>query len=71
MSEPIYPKGEILWAGYYDRSGQLLFIVTSNPARDWYFLYALAGDKFKKLGKAREPPELIEKFHIQERMCST
>lgn len=70
MSEPTYPKGETAWVGYYNRSGTLLFIITSKPARDWYFLYELVGDKFKKLGKAKEPPELIEKFHVEERMHS-
>ena len=65
----IYPKGERVWAGYYDRAGNLLFIVTSKEnSRDWYYLYEPAGDKFKKLGKAKSPPELENKYHIRDRM---
>jgi len=64
-----WPKGERIWAGYYDRAGHLLFIVTSKQNnRDWYYLYALEDDEFKKLGKAKSPPELENKFHVNERM---
>ncbi len=66
MTELKYPRGEHVWTGYYSRSGQLLFIVTSKEARDWYYLYKLENDVFKKLGKAREPPELEQKFGVYE-----
>ena len=45
-----------------------LFIVTSKPTRDFYFLYELVDGVFKKLGKAKSPLELEEKFNIHERM---
>lgn len=66
MTELKYPRGEHVWTGYYSRSGQLLFIVTSKEARDWYYLYKLENDVFKKLGKAREPPELEQKYGVYE-----
>ena len=70
MEEPKYPKGEHVWVGYYNRSGQLLFIVTSKESRDWYYLYKLENGTFKKLGKAREPPELEQKYEIHKAINS-
>ena len=64
-----YPKGERVFVGYYDKAGELLFIITSKePLRDWYTLYALENGVFKKLGRAREPPELEGKFRVCEKM---
>ena len=64
-----YPKGERVFTGYYNRSGALLFVITSKePAREWYYLYALENGVLKKLGRAREPPELEERFHVCEKM---
>ena len=63
-----YPKGEQVWTSYHDSSHELLFIVTSKPTRDFYFLYELVDGAFKKLGKAKSPLELEEKFNIHERM---
>lgn len=62
------PKGERVWTGYYNRKGELLFVITSKEARDWYFLYEREGEGFKKLGKAKSPPELEKKFHVKEKM---
>ena len=63
-----YPKGEQVWTSYCNSSHELLFIVTSKPTRDFYFLYELVDGVFKKLGKAKSPLELEEKFNIHERM---
>lgn len=64
-----YPKGEHVWTGYYNRAGDLLFIVTSKKeSRDWYFLYEVAGDSFKKLGRAKSPDELEKKYGVRDRM---
>lgn len=64
-----YPKGERAFTGYYNQAGELLFVLTSKePAREWYYLYAHENGVLKKLGKAREPPELIEKYHVYEKM---
>ena len=63
-----YPKGEQVWTSYYNSSHKLLFIVTSKPSRDFYFLYELVYGVFKKLGKAKSPLELEESFNVHERM---
>lgn len=63
-----YPRGEVVWTSYYNSSHELLFIVTSKPTRDFYFLYEVVGGAFKKLGKAKSPSELEEKFRVHERM---
>ena len=67
-SEFIYPKGEHVWVSYYDTSHKLVFIITSKEARDYYFLYELVDGKFKKLGRAKSPTELENKFEVDKRM---
>lgn len=68
MAELAYPKGETVWVGYYNRDHELLFIMTSKEARDFYFLYELADGKFKKLGRSKSPKELEERFEVGKRM---
>lgn len=64
----IRPKGERVWVNYYSGGHELMFIMTSKEARDFYFLYELVDGKFKKLGKARSPNELEEKFEVDKRL---
>jgi hypothetical protein len=46
---------------YQKSDGTPSFILTSKPARDFYFLYEVLDDgSLKKLGKARSPTELEE-----------
>ena len=66
-----YPKGEIVWTGYYNRSDELLFIVTSKETREFYYLYELVDGEFKKLGKAKTPSELEQRFRVKERMLES
>lgn len=69
MAELIYPKGERVWVGYCDRNHKLLFIITSKKeTRDYYFLYEVVDGKFKKLGRAKSPKELEERFEVSKRM---
>ena len=68
MTDPKYPKGEQVWASYYDRDHALRFLLTSKESRDFYFLYESKDGIFRKLGKARLPIELEEKFHVYQRM---
>ena len=68
MTDIKYPKGEHVWVGYYNRKGELLFIITSKETREWYFLYELADGVFKKIGKAKNPTELTERFHVTDKM---
>ena len=63
-----YPKGEIVWESYYNKSRELKFIITSKPIRDSYFLYELVDGEFKKLGKAKTPPELVEKYDVEKKI---
>lgn len=64
-----YPNGEIVWVRYVNTTGDTVCILTSKPARDYYFLYEVQQDgKIKKLGKAKEPPELEKKFDVRSRM---
>lgn len=63
--ELIYPKGEHVWTGYYNKNHELVFILTSKEvSRDYYYLYALENGKFKKLGRGKSPLELEERFEV-------
>ena len=64
MSTPGIPKSEHAWVGYYDRSDNLRFVITSKESRDFYYLYRADGDKFTKLGRSKEPPELVVKHKV-------
>lgn len=69
MAKVNYPKGEIIWVGYHDASGELCFIITSKEkSRDFYFLYEYVDGQFRKLGKSRSPKELEEKFNIHDKL---
>lgn len=61
-----YPKGERVWVGYYNAAHELRFILTSKETREYYYLYELVNGQFKKLGRAKEPPELIVRFGVEE-----
>jgi len=61
-----YPRGEIVWTGYYNKNHELKFIVTSKPLRDYYFLYEVVDAELKKLGKTRSPMELESKFNVMD-----
>jgi hypothetical protein len=63
-----YPKGERVWESYYNESRELKFIITSKTIRDSYFLYELVDGEFKKLGKAKTPPELVEKYDVEKKI---
>lgn len=64
-----YPKNEIVWMTYYDSAGALQFFVTSKAARDYYFLYEVREDQsYVKLGKARSPRDLEEKYDVNKKI---
>lgn len=63
-----YPKGETVWVTYYASDGSPVFLMTSPPARDFYFLYAVSPEgNITKLGKAKTPVELEEKYNTKEK----
>ena len=64
------PNGERLWTSYYDSNGELLFVITSKHTRDFYFLYELVDGEFKRLGRAKSPLELEERFNVKDKMTA-
>lgn len=71
MAEIKCPKGERFWMCYYDKKDTLRFFITSKEtSRDFYFLYEVSGVSVKKLGKARSPKDLEEKYNVNERVAS-
>lgn len=61
-------SGESVWVSYYDKSGNLIGLITSKDIRDYYYYYEASEDGLKKLGKARTPVELEEKYHISDKI---
>lgn len=62
------PRGERLFTGYYNRQGTLLFVITAKETRDYYYLYEVKDDVYTKLGRSRNPLDLVEKFNVMERI---
>lgn len=62
MPDLKYPKGETVWVRHYDDKENLLYIITSKPTRDFYFLYEVRDEGFVKFGKSKDPGELANKF---------
>lgn len=61
-----YPKGEIVWVHAYDTGNQLLYIISSKPTRDAYYLNVPDGkDGFKRLYKDKNPLKLEEKYRTE------
>ena len=61
------PKSEIAWVTYLNAKGDPAFIMTSKPTREYYYLYEILKDgSLFKLGRARSPTELEEKFCTKE-----
>lgn len=58
------PRGEIVWASYYNADGALRFLITSKPDRESYFLFKVDDGKLTKLGKSKTPAQLIEKYNV-------
>ena len=56
------PKGEVLWTRYGEGK-RITHIITSKADRTMYFLYAVEADNsLKRVGKAKFPVELEEKY---------
>ena len=52
-------KNEILWETML-KNGKPVYRVTSDPARQWYYLYEVKDGKDIKVKKAKSPKELYE-----------
>lgn len=58
------PSDEIEWTSY-SKGDKVFYIITSKKQRDMYFLYkADENGEFERIGKAKEPPELEEKYNV-------
>lgn len=68
MNKPKYPRGENVWTSYYTSSDELMFILTSKPQQDVYYLYELKDGEFQKLGRSKSPLELEEKFDVHTKL---
>ncbi len=68
MRDVKYPAGETVWVRCLNKKGETISIITSKKERDWYYLYDLDGGGFVKRGKSKDPPELVEKYGVYERM---
>lgn len=55
------PKTERIWVKRITEKGETYYI-TSKDTRDYYFLYKMENDKAVKLGKAKSPLELEQKY---------
>lgn len=64
------PKGERIWVSYNNYSYTPLFVITSKiSSREYYYLYEVAENLcLKKIGRARSPNELEERFNIKEQI---
>ena len=63
------PSGEKIWVSYVNTNGEPVYIITSKPTRDYYYLYEVSENgNMRKLGKSKSPIELEEKYNVIERM---
>lgn len=63
--EVVAPRGEIAWERITTKSGSV-YLVTSKPARDFYYLYLVDDGKLKKIGKAAAPSGLRKYYEEEE-----
>lgn len=59
-------KSEIQWVSYRDKDGNERFVTTSNAVRDTYYIYEVNGTDATKLGSAKSPAILEERFSVLE-----
>ena len=65
-----FPKNEKVWTVYLDINSTPKFFTTAKPMRDFYFLYEITDNGYKKLGKSKLPLELEEKFDIRNKLTA-
>lgn len=62
------PAGEIIKTQYFSESGERMFVLTTKPFSQYFFLYRIEGDRLKKLGRGTNPLELEEQYHINKEL---
>lgn len=66
-----YPKNEIVFVSYYNAAGTPIFVLTSKPSRDVYYMYeVLNSGELKRVGRSKSPIDLEEKFDVRSKMNS-
>lgn len=58
------PSYEILWETIIRENGDQ-YVVTSNKERTLYYIYFFNGAEYKKIDKAKTPPELMK--HVSKK----
>lgn len=62
------PKGETLWVVYVNNTGTVSYIITSKKdSRDFYFAYLISNGKIERIGRAKSPLDLEEKFILKDK----
>ena len=56
------PNSETIWVQTTAADGTIYYTTAKTNNREYYFLYKLVDGKAVKLGKARNPKDLDEKF---------
>lgn len=59
------PKDHIRWVTYWNNSNPL-YTITSDPARQYYYLWKVTDNGYERLGKSKSPQELIDIHHVGE-----
>ena len=65
-----YPSDEVGKVGYYDKDGNLLFVITCKKnSREFYFLYRSQPDgSLEKIDKGKDPHALASRHNVDEIM---
>lgn len=61
-------KNEIAWVQYNDSEGNMVYLMTSSPLRDIYYLYKYDGRELKRIGKSKNPVELEQRFKVMQNL---
>lgn len=56
------PRTETIWETYTTSNGDTYYVTTKSNSREYYFLYKSVNGAAEKLGKARNPIDLKEKY---------
>lgn len=62
------PESEEILVRYYNRSGSLLYVMTSNYFRSEFTLYEMQENGHKKVESGLSPLSLEEKYKVYEAM---
>lgn len=61
------PKDHIRWVKYLNEYEVPQYIITSDPGRQYYYLWKVSDNGYEKLGKNKSPQEFINKVESRLR----